>query len=261
MVQSPFPGMDPYLEGYLWPDVHHALAHEIRRQLIQKIAPRYVARVALRFVMTREDSEESIGIMLPDVELMAGKSTPPTREGTSYTGEAVAIAPFVLPLEPAIRIRLASVEIRDTANRSLVTSIEILSPVNKRGSGWHEYQQKRQTVMRSHAHLLEIDLLREGKRPVTDPRLPPAPYYAFLTRAPLRQIEIWPLSLREPLPTLAVPLLDPDPDVTLDLSLALATIYNEARYDLDINYRQPPEPPLADEDAIWASTLLAVGDS
>ncbi|MEK7784049.1 MAG: DUF4058 family protein, partial [Chloroflexota bacterium] len=22
-MPSPFPGMDPYLEGYLWPDVHH----------------------------------------------------------------------------------------------------------------------------------------------------------------------------------------------------------------------------------------------
>lgn len=32
-MPSPFPGMDPYLEGYLWPDVHHRLASEIARQL------------------------------------------------------------------------------------------------------------------------------------------------------------------------------------------------------------------------------------
>src|SRR5215211_5821787 len=25
-MPSPFPGMDPYLEGYLWPDAHNALA-------------------------------------------------------------------------------------------------------------------------------------------------------------------------------------------------------------------------------------------
>ncbi len=30
---SPFPGMDPYLEGHLWPDTHHALAGKIRQQL------------------------------------------------------------------------------------------------------------------------------------------------------------------------------------------------------------------------------------
>ncbi|HRI60134.1 MAG TPA: DUF4058 family protein, partial [Saprospiraceae bacterium] len=22
-MKSPFPGMDPYLEGYIWPDVHN----------------------------------------------------------------------------------------------------------------------------------------------------------------------------------------------------------------------------------------------
>ena len=25
-MPSPFPGMDPYLEGYMWADVHHELA-------------------------------------------------------------------------------------------------------------------------------------------------------------------------------------------------------------------------------------------
>ena len=35
-MPSPFPGMDPYLEGYLWPDVHHALASKIRQQLTQQ---------------------------------------------------------------------------------------------------------------------------------------------------------------------------------------------------------------------------------
>ena len=255
MVRSPFPGMDPYLEGPLWPDVHHALAHEIRRQLVQKIAPRYVARVALRFVMTEADSEESIGIMLPDVEIMASKVKFPSGTSSPFAGAAVAPAPFVLPLKPAVRVRLASVEIRDTANRQLVTSIEILSPINKRTSGWDEYQLKRQTVMRSHAHLLEIDLLREGKRPVTDSRLPQASYYVFLTRAPLRHIEIWPISLPDPLPNLVVPLLEPDADVTLDLDQALATIYDEARYDLDINYQIPPNPPLSNEDTAWAASL------
>jgi hypothetical protein len=29
-MPSPFPGMDPYLEGVIWPDVHQSLANEIR---------------------------------------------------------------------------------------------------------------------------------------------------------------------------------------------------------------------------------------
>jgi len=47
-----------------------------------------------------------------------------------------------------------------------------------------------------------------------------------------------------------VPLRSPDPDVPLDLQTALNTIYDEARYDLSIDYTQPPpDPPLSDEDA------------
>jgi hypothetical protein len=31
-----------------------------------------------------------------------------------------------------------------------------------------------------------------------------------------------------------------------------------ARYDLRVDYRKPPVPPLASEDAAWAGTLLRV---
>ena len=44
-MPSLFPGMDPYLEGHLWPDVHHRLATEISRQLTPRLRPRYVARL------------------------------------------------------------------------------------------------------------------------------------------------------------------------------------------------------------------------
>jgi hypothetical protein len=30
-MPSPFPGMDPYLESYLWPDVHQRLATKISK--------------------------------------------------------------------------------------------------------------------------------------------------------------------------------------------------------------------------------------
>ena len=65
-MPSPFPGMDPYLEGYLWPDVHSALAHKIRQQLAPQIQPKYVARLEISVI---EDSspEAEIGIMYPDV--------------------------------------------------------------------------------------------------------------------------------------------------------------------------------------------------
>lgn len=42
-MPSPFPGMDPYLEGYLWPDVHNAFANKIPQQLTPQLRPRYAA--------------------------------------------------------------------------------------------------------------------------------------------------------------------------------------------------------------------------
>lgn len=46
----------------------------------------------------------------------------------------------------------------------VVTAIELLSPKNKRsGEGRRVYELKRQRVLRSLTHLVEIDLLRDGK--------------------------------------------------------------------------------------------------
>jgi hypothetical protein len=67
-VPSPFPGMDPYLEGYLWPDVHSALAHTIRQQLAPQIQPKYVARLEISVIEDQSPAAE-IGIMYPDVEV------------------------------------------------------------------------------------------------------------------------------------------------------------------------------------------------
>jgi hypothetical protein len=49
-MPSPFPGMDPYLEGALWTTVHFSLSAEIVRQLAPKLRPRYLVLPAERFV-------------------------------------------------------------------------------------------------------------------------------------------------------------------------------------------------------------------
>jgi len=265
-MPSPFPGMDPYLEGYLWADVHHALADEIRRRLAAQLRPRYVARLETRYVAEASGAGPT-RILFPDVDVTIAR---PAREATARyeAGPATAlpIAPppliFTLPTLP--QIKLVTVEIRDTRYNRLIASIEILSPVNK-SDGFDEYQAKRQTVLQSPAHLLEIDLLRRGHRPVPldhvaeedRPLVDGAAYFVFLTRRGARnKVAVWPVPLREPLPVVPVPLDAPDSDAALDLGAALRTIYDTAAYDLSIDYRQPPESPLAGDDAAWADALL-----
>ncbi|MBI4618003.1 MAG: DUF4058 family protein [Planctomycetes bacterium] len=250
-MSSPFSGMDPYLEGHLWPDVHHGLAYAIRRQIVPRIRGRYVARIEVSLI---EDPtpEAEIGILYPDVEVLAPREPTHPTPGTlpSHHEPEATTAPLTIPAMETIEVRIPSVEIRDLAGDRLVTSIEILPPVNKREPGLSAYRKKRQRLRRSSVHLLEIDFLRRGTRAIIHPRIPATTHLCSLTRAGSATTDLWPLPLGDPLPCLPVPLLAPDPDVILDLGAALAVVYDDAAYEDTIDYRvAPPPPELTQEEA------------
>jgi hypothetical protein len=237
--------MDPYLEGYLWPDLNHCLATKIAALLTPQLRPKYVARLKVN-VVEDVQPEMEVGIMYPDVEVLARREIRERPLPTPSAPTAVAPppeAPLTLALPAPVPVRTRTVEIRDTAQNQLVTAIEILSPVNKRGAGLEAYRKKSRRLRQAGVHLLEIDLLRRGERPLRHSRLPQSAYLLTLTRAGAGRVEVWPLALADPLPVLPVPLRDPDPDVSLDLGEALRQIYDEAAYDLSLDYDQPPPPP------------------
>jgi hypothetical protein len=63
---------------------------------------------------------------------------------------------------------------------------------------------------------------------------------------------VWPIQIQDALPLLPVPLLEPDPDVPLDLGVAVAAVYERGGYASLIDYHQPPPPPpFSDEEAAW----------
>ena len=253
--------MDPYLEGYLWPDVHSALASKIRQQLTPKLRPRYAARLEI-YVISDNAPQSEVGIMYPDVQVMQvrqNRETRPTGENYHTSSSPVSATPAVLtlPVLQPISVRVVTVEIRDTEDNILVTSIEIISPVNKREPGLTAYRQKRQRIYQAGVHLIELDLLRRGTRPFSHPRLPDVSYAIALTRAQSGVTDIWPLKMQDPLPIIPVPLRPPDRDVLLELPVVLAEIYSEAAYDLSIDYTQPPPPPkLTDAERLWMQTLF-----
>lgn len=147
-------------------------------------------------------------------------------------------------------------EIRDRFDRRLITVIELLSPSNKTpGADRDAYLGKRRRVLASMAHLVEIDLRRGGERPHL-PELPPCDYYALVSRYVDRpKLGLWPIALRERLPTIPVPLASPDADVMLDLQALLDAAYDEADYGKYI-YASSPRPPLSPDDAEWAKQFL-----
>ncbi len=50
-MPSPFPGMDPYLEGLPWRGFRHDLFTEIRRQLVPKLLPRYYSDTGTHYLV------------------------------------------------------------------------------------------------------------------------------------------------------------------------------------------------------------------
>ena len=69
-MASPFPGMDPYLEGSEWGSVHAELSSEIVPQLSPKLRSKYLVRLPRRFVTGMPDDVGIMtGVMFPDVSI------------------------------------------------------------------------------------------------------------------------------------------------------------------------------------------------
>ena len=177
-------------------------------------------------------------------------------KGTSRPAiaEPAGEVPNIYPAE----VPQLSIEIRDVAERRLGTVIELLSPANKHGDGAREHGTRRLELMRTETHVLDIDLLRQRTRIQLAAALPPALYYIYLSRLARRPLtQIWPVQLREPLPTVPVPLLPPDADVPLDLQAAVQACFDLVGYERLLDYVSPPPPPeLSDDDTAWVNNIL-----
>jgi hypothetical protein len=251
-MPNPFPGMDPYLEGDLWTTVHTDLCAEIARQLSPKLRPKYVALSTRRVVLAPpEENGTSAGERYPDVGVLSSHAP------SSSPAAAVASAPLIVAANLPEPIPHVSVQIRDVAERRLVTSIEVLSPTNKRGPGREEYAGKRFQILSGAAHLVEVDLLRVGTRFPTVEPLPTVPYFVFISRAERRsEVEVWPIALDQPLPIVSIPLLSGDGPVPLDLQLALGVVYDIIGYDELVDYSQPLSGPITAAETAWVEEQL-----
>jgi hypothetical protein len=260
-MPSPFPGMDPYLEGPKWMSVHSALTVEIARQLSRHLPPRYVALPNERMVVTMSESDDvsiTRGSILPDTSIVDLGA--PEVDVAESSKSSTAVATPVLMVETLMpeSIPHVTVEIRDSAADELVTAIEVLSPTNKGSDGREEYLTKRRRILLSTAHLVEIDLLRNGMRLPTRPALPSFPYFVLVGRAERRpHTEVHPIRLADSLPTVPIPLLVGDVDVQLDLQQAITSVYDTFHFARMIDYSRPPAVALRPAKlAAWAEEHL-----
>jgi len=245
-MRSPFPGMDPYLEDPgRWAGVHNMLIWAIRTDLNRRLGPRFVADAGVtEYVVAPEDRRW----LLPEFYVVK------FRQAVGAGVGARIEAPVQVLIDGPETYSQAHVLIRDTASLDVVTFLEILSPINKapaNSRGRSDFLRKRSEVISSRTHWVEIDLLRAGERP---PEVRGAgDYYALVKRSGSAVAGVWPVGLRDPLPTIGIPLRDAA-DVPLDLQAMLDRVWEDGRYADLVDYAGPPPPPALDAaDANWAA--------
>jgi hypothetical protein len=224
-MPSPFPGMDPYLEEpNLGRDVHHGFISTAQALLAAQLRPNYIVRIGERVYIDDE------------VMVISGRQLQPSEE----------------------ELREAFLNVIDVESRDVITVIEFLSPANKilGANARAGFERHRDEVLSSPSHLVVIDLLR-GSRMLPVPTDLVHEYAVHVSRRGLRpQGALYPLRLSERLPIIPIPLKVGDPDARLDLQALPDQNYDRACYDLEIDYRAEPEPPLDPEMAAWADEML-----
>jgi hypothetical protein len=254
-MPSPFPGVDPFIEDqHYWPDFHHRFMNYLCEAVADRLPPRYEARLEewIRFI--EREVKPRKNVREPDIAVERRRSVR-TKTPATIAAPKLIIQPVNVELPAVDEYREIRIQILHRPGRQLVTVLEVLSPENKYGAGREAYLEKRSEVL-LHAppiHLVELDMLLRGLRlPMRQP-LPPGDFYAFVSRAeqrPQAQVYVW--SVRQPLPTVAVPLKAPDPDVVIDLAAVFATAFDRGHYDQSIDYAKRLRVPLAAEDLRWA---------
>lgn len=251
-MPSPFPGVNPYLEQpALWPDFHSGMLNAIKERLVPLIRPRYYALLE-RHVYIEEPLGEPTGRRRRG-DLLVAASRPTDRGGGVAVLETEVEAPAIVDHLAMETERVAYLEIRERQGGALVTVVELLSPTNKRDDR-SEYLAKREKVLGSSTHLVEIDLLRGG-RPMPEINRPPSDYSVLVSWSNKRpRAGFWPIGLRDPLPVIPIPLLAPDPSPRIDLQEALNHVYDASGYE-DFIYQGDPDPPVSPENTEWAKRL------
>ncbi len=255
-MPSPFPGMDPYIEpsGY-WGDFQGSILSAIRAELNARLPNGYAASIEL-YVWTHEpEGTKQKRPVEPDVYV---------RESERQRGATAAVigvpASHTGLLPRVERKRRKYIKVVDVRTKRVVTVVELLSPANKRpGDDRELYLTKRSEYLANRVSLVEIDLLRAGKRPPLGDEPPElAAYYVMVCRSwQYPRVDFWSFGLRDTVPPIPVPVTSEASETMLPLRACIDRAYDEGRYDTELPYHEPVNLRLGPKDTTWARQILA----
>ena len=251
-MQSPFPGMDPFIEAYNWRGFHLKMISRIEDHLVPQLPEPYAISTELNMTANdliffrRKDYVADLGIT------DGGK----VEEPPGNYGRAGAIDP------PQAYSRLQdlaqrTLTIRAKDSSELVTTIEVLSPSNKVGQGGMDYRSKRLELLRNQVNLVEIDLVRAGTPPFVSPNWVPRTYHFQSIDVVAEAISYWTVGLAERLPTISVPLLPGEVPLVLDLQSVFTENYRSSTLNRVLKYEVDQlKPAPTDEEREVIQVIL-----
>ena len=220
-MPSPFPGMDPYLEAApLWAGFQQQFVTCLYQLLLPNLADRYNPRPVRRTYHTEMPLFTSV-IREEHVE--------------------------------------SFVEVRRRTDSRLVTLIDVVSPANKTMTqGRSAYLAQRRLAQNAGANLVEIDLVLQGKPTLDFPRDGlDCDYTVTVARADRPdRYDVYPITLRERLKKVKLPLGPEDGDRPLDLQAVFARCYDQSGYAKQIDYTSDLPVPVAEDTRKWVEALL-----
>jgi hypothetical protein len=247
--------MNPYLElPALWHEFHNRLIVALSDALTPDLQPKYYIAVETRTYLDDDNPQLLVGI--PDALVLS------TTEPASTPNQALATqtCPKQIQLPMPVEVKQRYLEVREVGTHQVITVIEVLSPKNKRyGVGRTAYENKRQRVLASESHLIEIDLVRENTPMPMIGVEATSDYRIVVSRATTRPIaDLYEFQLTDPIPNFSLPLKLDEKELTVDLQTIVLGVYDRGSYQFRIDYRQPvPPPKLSPANQQWVDELLA----
>ena len=248
----------PFLEATnLWESVHSSLIVYLAAALNRVLPPVYVAVVEewLHVPPPRQ------GIR-PDIVIGNAPTYPSGNVAILERSPLIADTPILVGnLEDNFHQHFINI-VRAGDTSDVITTLECLSHLNKAPSRNRDaYLRKQRAICDSLTHFVEIDLLRAGSPTLAvsleRPETTPYDYLICLYRGGTgAHYALWPTTLQQPLPKIAIPLEGDVPDVVVDLQTVLERTYTEGAFSRLIDYDLAPIPLLSGEDNLWLEALL-----
>lgn len=221
--------MDPFIEMKGWPSFQLNFIAYAMRNLAPQLPEKYTLSAQIG-ISAQDLIQGDEKYYRPDIGIT--ELSDATGDGDRGTA-AIAPPKAYIPLG---NVKQRTLTVRTLGNDELVTAIEILLPVNKKGAGLTTYRKKRDELIRNEVNLVKIDLLRAGFSPFMAEDWPAGTYRFQAVEALADMVGYWSMNLEEPLPAIGVPLLPNDNMLALDLQAIFDQVYQYGLYDRSPTY-------------------------